>query len=134
MAALNKHDTENGTLNKPPMFTPEDFDTWKVRMEGFIRNQDFKLWKSVLEGPYIPTLRSGELTQLVKAHPPKVKALPVAPISPTPRTLSTDARGRINMGEAGIESFQEPVERKDLFPAFLSFQRESLVLGHKSFD
>ncbi|KAD7477748.1 hypothetical protein E3N88_00884 [Mikania micrantha] len=56
MAALNKHDTENGTLNKPPMFTPEDFDTWKVRMEGFIRNQDFKLWKSVLEGPYVPTI------------------------------------------------------------------------------
>ncbi|KAD6455054.1 hypothetical protein E3N88_09760 [Mikania micrantha] len=56
MAALNKHDTENGTLNKPPMFTPEDFDTWKVRMEGFIRKQDFKLWKSVLEGPYIPTV------------------------------------------------------------------------------
>ncbi|KAD4888494.1 hypothetical protein E3N88_20567 [Mikania micrantha] len=56
MAALNKHDTENGTLNKPPMFTPEDFDTWKVRMEGFIRNQDFKVWKSVLEGPYIPTI------------------------------------------------------------------------------
>ncbi|KAD7477947.1 hypothetical protein E3N88_01083 [Mikania micrantha] len=56
MAALNKHDTENGTLNKPPMFTPEDFDTWKVRMEGFIRNQDFKLWKSILEGPYVPTI------------------------------------------------------------------------------
>ncbi|KAD5960508.1 hypothetical protein E3N88_11980 [Mikania micrantha] len=56
MAALNKHDTENGTLNKPPMFTPEDYDTWKVRMEGFIRNQDFKLWKSVLEGPFIPTV------------------------------------------------------------------------------
>lgn len=36
--------------------------------------------------------------------------------------------------KGGIESFQEPVERKDLFPAFLSFQRESLVLGHKSFD
>ncbi|KAD6454320.1 hypothetical protein E3N88_09026 [Mikania micrantha] len=46
MPALNKHDTENGTLNKPPMFTPEDYDTWKVRMEGFIMNQDFKLWKS----------------------------------------------------------------------------------------
>ncbi|KAD4585521.1 hypothetical protein E3N88_23122 [Mikania micrantha] len=54
MAALNKHDTENGTLNKPPMFTLEDYDTWKVRMEGFIRNQDFKLWKSVLKGPFIP--------------------------------------------------------------------------------
>ncbi|KAK1419454.1 hypothetical protein QVD17_28622 [Tagetes erecta] len=48
-------------------------------------------------------------------------------------TGRTDARGGINMGEAGIESFQELVERKDLFPAFLSFQRESLVLGHKSF-
>ncbi|KAD7117967.1 hypothetical protein E3N88_05235 [Mikania micrantha] len=46
----------NGTLNKPPMFTPEDYDTWKVRMEGFIGNQDFKLWKSVLEGPFIPTV------------------------------------------------------------------------------
>ncbi|KAD7477462.1 hypothetical protein E3N88_00598 [Mikania micrantha] len=56
MDALNEHDTENGTLDKPPMFTPEDYDTWKVRMEGFIRNQDFKLWKSVLEGPFIPTV------------------------------------------------------------------------------
>ncbi|KAD6453354.1 hypothetical protein E3N88_08059 [Mikania micrantha] len=56
MTTLNKHDTENGTLNKPPMFTPEDFDTGKVRMKGFIWNQDFKLWKSVLEGPYIPTV------------------------------------------------------------------------------
>ncbi|KAD6455179.1 hypothetical protein E3N88_09885 [Mikania micrantha] len=25
-------------------------------MEGFIRNQDFKLWKSVLEGPFIPAV------------------------------------------------------------------------------
>ncbi|KAD4585173.1 hypothetical protein E3N88_22774 [Mikania micrantha] len=56
MAALNKHDTENGTLKKPPMFTPDDYDTWKVRMEGFTRNQDFKLWKSVLERPFIPTV------------------------------------------------------------------------------
>ncbi|KAD4586252.1 hypothetical protein E3N88_23853 [Mikania micrantha] len=45
MATISKHDTKNGTLNKPPMFTPDDYDTWKVRMEGFIRNQDFKLWK-----------------------------------------------------------------------------------------
>lgn len=26
-------------------------------------------------------------------------------------------------GEAGIDSFQEPVERKELFPAFLPFQK-----------
>ncbi|KAD4586268.1 hypothetical protein E3N88_23869 [Mikania micrantha] len=56
MATISKHDTENDTLNKPPMFTPDDYDTWKVRMEGFIRNQDFKLWKSVLEGPFIPSI------------------------------------------------------------------------------
>ncbi|KAD6119222.1 hypothetical protein E3N88_10493 [Mikania micrantha] len=47
---------KNGTLNKPPMFTPEDYDTWKVRMDCFIRNQDFKLWKSVLVGPFVPTV------------------------------------------------------------------------------
>ncbi|KAD7117050.1 hypothetical protein E3N88_04318 [Mikania micrantha] len=56
MSTVIKHDTENGTLNKPPMFTPDDYDTWKVRREGFIRNQDFKLWKSVLEGPFIQTI------------------------------------------------------------------------------
>ncbi|KAD7116675.1 hypothetical protein E3N88_03943 [Mikania micrantha] len=56
MTTISKHETENGTLNKPPMFTPDDYDTWKVRMEGFIRNQDVKLWKSVLEGPFIPTI------------------------------------------------------------------------------
>ncbi|KAD4585519.1 hypothetical protein E3N88_23120 [Mikania micrantha] len=56
MTTISKHDSENGTLNKPPMFTPDDYDTWKVRMEGFIRNQDFKFWKSVLEGPFIPTI------------------------------------------------------------------------------
>ncbi|KAD6454881.1 hypothetical protein E3N88_09587 [Mikania micrantha] len=55
MTTISKHETENGTLNKPHMFIPDDYDTRKVRMEGFIRNQDFKLWKLVLEGPFIPT-------------------------------------------------------------------------------
>ncbi|KAD6454053.1 hypothetical protein E3N88_08759 [Mikania micrantha] len=56
MTTISKHNTKNGTLNKPPMFMPDDYDTWKVRMDGFIRNHDFKLWKSVLEGPFIPTV------------------------------------------------------------------------------
>ncbi|KAD4385367.1 hypothetical protein E3N88_25535 [Mikania micrantha] len=56
MTTISKHDTENGTLNKPPMFTPDDYDTWKVWMECFIRNQDFKFEKLVLEGPFIPTV------------------------------------------------------------------------------
>nr|UYX57656.1 hypothetical protein [Nicotiana tabacum] len=40
-------------------------------------------------------------------------------------------------GEAGIDSFQEPVERKDFFPAFLPFQKNKISLGwhrHKRFD
>ncbi|KAD7477820.1 hypothetical protein E3N88_00956 [Mikania micrantha] len=56
VATISKHDKENRTLNKPPMFTLDDYDTWKVRMEGFIRNQDFKLWKLVMEGPFIPII------------------------------------------------------------------------------
>lgn len=53
-----------------------------------------------------------------------------------PYRRSTDARGRIHMREADIDSFQEPVERKDvphipwkdLFPTSLPFNRNPYVL------
>ena len=32
-------------------------------------------------------------------------------------------------GEAGIDSFQEPVKRKDFFPALLPFQKKDIFLG-----
>lgn len=35
-------------------------------------------------------------------------------------------------GEAGIDSFQEPVERKDFFPAFLPFQKKGILFGQKT--
>ena len=44
----------------------------------------------------------------------------------------TDARGRINMGEAWIDSFQEPVER--VLPCIPSFSFPKRVIRHKRFD
>lgn len=44
------------------------------------------------------------------------------------RGSSSDAEP-MREGEAGIDSFQEPVERKELFPAFLPFQKESNFFG-----
>lgn len=37
--------------------------------------------------------------------------------------IRTDGTGIRNMVEAGIDGFQEPVERKELFPAFLPLER-----------
>ncbi|KAK9073355.1 hypothetical protein SSX86_007679 [Deinandra increscens subsp. villosa] len=48
----------NGSNNKPPMFTPDDFGTWKLRMEGFVRILDRRIWKSFTEGPYSPMVSS----------------------------------------------------------------------------
>ncbi|KAK4343830.1 hypothetical protein RND71_036924 [Anisodus tanguticus] len=39
---------------------------------------------------------------------------------------SSDAEP-MRKGEAGIDSFQELVERKDFFPAFLPFQKKSII-------
>ena len=50
------YDAENGTTQKPPIFTPDDYDTWQIRMEGFLRNHTAKLWVSFREGAFVPTV------------------------------------------------------------------------------
>ncbi|KAD7477338.1 hypothetical protein E3N88_00474 [Mikania micrantha] len=53
MRTISKHDTENGTLNKPPMFTPDDYDTWKMAIPNSIIHafkkckSDKELWNSL---------------------------------------------------------------------------------------
>ncbi|KAK9071726.1 hypothetical protein SSX86_008155 [Deinandra increscens subsp. villosa] len=37
----------NDSSNKPPIFTPDDFDTWKLRMEGFVRSLDRRIWNKL---------------------------------------------------------------------------------------
>ncbi|KAK9073356.1 hypothetical protein SSX86_007680 [Deinandra increscens subsp. villosa] len=50
----------HGSSNKPPMFTPDDFGTWKLRMEGFVRILDRRIWKSFTEVPYSPMVSSAD--------------------------------------------------------------------------
>ncbi|KAK9071824.1 hypothetical protein SSX86_008253 [Deinandra increscens subsp. villosa] len=50
----------NGSSNKPPMFTHDDFGTSKLRMEGFVRILDRRIWKSFTEGPYSPMVSSAD--------------------------------------------------------------------------
>ncbi|KAK9053707.1 hypothetical protein SSX86_024781 [Deinandra increscens subsp. villosa] len=54
----------NGSSNKPPMFTPDDFGTWKLRMEGFVRILDRRIWKSFTEGPYSPMVSSADVAEV----------------------------------------------------------------------
>ncbi|KAK9073378.1 hypothetical protein SSX86_007702 [Deinandra increscens subsp. villosa] len=54
----------NGSSNKPPIFTPDDFDTWKLRMEGFVRSLDRRIWNRLTVGPYNPTVQSADDAQV----------------------------------------------------------------------
>ncbi|KAK9071706.1 hypothetical protein SSX86_008135 [Deinandra increscens subsp. villosa] len=54
----------NGSSNKPPIFTPDDFDTWKLRMEGFVRSLDRRIWNRFTVGPYNPTVQSADDAQV----------------------------------------------------------------------
>ena len=55
MSSVSVYDAENGTTQKPPIFTPDDYDTWQIRMNGFFRNHPAKIWVSFKEGAFIPT-------------------------------------------------------------------------------
>jgi hypothetical protein len=60
-----RYDIETGSSNKPPMFTPDDFDTWKIRLEGFARYQDHKIWNSIIKGPYVATVQQAGTTLMI---------------------------------------------------------------------
>ncbi|KAK9064944.1 hypothetical protein SSX86_016327 [Deinandra increscens subsp. villosa] len=53
----------NGSSNKPPIFNPDDFDTWKLRMEGFVRILDRRIWNRLTVGPYNLTVQSTDDAQ-----------------------------------------------------------------------
>ena len=45
-----------GGPTRAPLLVVEEYDHWKVRMEGFLLAEDKgeKIWRSVKEGPHIP--------------------------------------------------------------------------------
>lgn len=47
---------EDDSVNRPSCFTGEYNYFWKIRMQMFLELKGVKVWKSVKNGPYIPTL------------------------------------------------------------------------------
>ncbi|BAT89667.1 hypothetical protein VIGAN_06068300 [Vigna angularis var. angularis] len=45
---------EGASINRPPLFTGDNYAFWKVRMEIFMGSVDRGIWEAVLNGPYIP--------------------------------------------------------------------------------
>ncbi|KAK2422681.1 gag-protease polyprotein [Trifolium repens] len=54
MASPNPTFRDGGSSNKPPLFSGEYFDFWKIRMKAHLEAQGDGIWNTVAEGPFIP--------------------------------------------------------------------------------
>ncbi|KAD5802663.1 hypothetical protein E3N88_14023 [Mikania micrantha] len=63
-------DNEIGTGTKPPrLVSGDNFQDWKFRFQSFIKYTDPKLWRSIEEGPYVPSYQSEINGPLVPKDP-----------------------------------------------------------------
>ncbi|KAI3815303.1 hypothetical protein L1987_14966 [Smallanthus sonchifolius] len=50
-----------GSLHRPPrLVSGKDYDIWKNRMESFFCYQEYGMWRSVIDGPYVPMVASAD--------------------------------------------------------------------------
>jgi len=54
MVGQNQTFTEGASINRPPLFTGENYPFWKVRMQIFLESVDRGIWDAVLNGPFVP--------------------------------------------------------------------------------
>jgi len=54
MVGQNQTFTECASINRPPLFTGENYPFWKVRMQIFLESIDRGIWDVVLNGLFIP--------------------------------------------------------------------------------
>ncbi|KAI3796342.1 hypothetical protein L1987_39010 [Smallanthus sonchifolius] len=60
MAQNNGFD-DIGSINRPPrLVSGEDYDMWKNRMESFFCYQEYGMWRSIKDGPYLPIVASAD--------------------------------------------------------------------------
>jgi len=45
---------EGASINRPPMFSGENYQFWKIRMKIFIQSVDHGVWDAIVNGPYVP--------------------------------------------------------------------------------
>ena len=53
MVGQNQNFAEGASINKPPLFTGENYPFWKVRMQIFLESVDRGIWDAVLNGPFV---------------------------------------------------------------------------------
>ena len=54
MVGQNQTFAESVSINRPPLFTGENYHFWKVRMQIFLESVDRGIWDVVLNGPFFP--------------------------------------------------------------------------------
>lgn len=55
MASANPIFKEGGNNNKPPIFSGEYFDFWKIHMKTHLEAQGEEIWDAVENGLFVPT-------------------------------------------------------------------------------
>ena len=54
MVGQNQTFAEGASINRPPLFTGENYPFWKVRMQIFLESIDRGIWDAILNGPFVP--------------------------------------------------------------------------------
>jgi len=54
MVGSNQTFAECASINRPSLFTGENYPFWKVRMQIFLESVDRGIWDAVLNGPFVP--------------------------------------------------------------------------------
>ncbi|BAU03666.1 hypothetical protein VIGAN_UM153700, partial [Vigna angularis var. angularis] len=55
MAGSHQTFVEGASINRPPLFTGENYAFWKVRMQIFIESIDCEIWDVIASGSSVPT-------------------------------------------------------------------------------
>ena len=50
MVGQNQTFAEGASINRPPLFTGENYPFWKVRMQIFLESVDRRIWDAVVNG------------------------------------------------------------------------------------
>jgi len=51
MVGSNQTFAKGASINRPPLFTGENYPFWKVRMQIFLESVDRGIWDAILNGP-----------------------------------------------------------------------------------
>jgi len=55
MANISHTFSEGASINRPPLFSGDNYPFWKIRMKIFLESVDKGVWDAIVNGPFIPT-------------------------------------------------------------------------------